>query len=190
MPSGQFLSQPKFILDCQQIPLYRGIKGFVGVIQIVCVLQAGYCCAGVPVRLEINFISIIISTCWLTAVSQTVEIYQAKNLELRSWRSEYHEGCSEPTEGHTIKWHAFISMIKQECLWKHSLWFSPAVLQILSRILLFRFGWYWLHSWFQATKHSSKELEELLETCKSFGDWPRCASDAFKQFQVPQGLGR
>eukprot|EP00434_Breviolum_minutum_P010251 symbB.v1.2.009046.t1/scaffold569.1/size186053/15 len=25
--------------------------------------------------------------------------------------------------------------------------------------------------------------KELLETCKSFGDWPRCASDAFKQFQ-------
>jgi len=35
----------------------------------------------------------------------------------------------------------------------------------------------------------NRELEELLETCKSFGDWPRCASDAFKQFQVPQGLG-
>lgn len=89
MPSGHFLSQPRFVvLDCQQIPLY---KGFVGVIQIVYVFkQVLY--VQVPVTSEVRN-QFHFNMCQ-TAVSLTVEIYQAENLELRSWRSEYHEACS------------------------------------------------------------------------------------------------
>ena len=79
MPSGHFLSQPRFVvLDCQQIPLY---KGFVGVIQIVYVFkQVIY--VQVPLRSEINFIAIIVSTC-----SKQPSVSQLKYIKLRTSNS-------------------------------------------------------------------------------------------------------
>ncbi len=66
---------------------------------------------------------------------------------------------------------------------RYSLVFSCLDLADIDRILDFK------HQNTRQSLRAKRELEELLETCRSFGDWPRCASDAFKQFQVPEGLG-